>query len=73
MQDNQSTIATIKDQSSKGRSKHFDVKYKFVNRSLQNGCFQLQYCPTDEMIADVMTKPLARAKFIKLRQFLVNK
>jgi hypothetical protein len=72
LQDNQSTIAIIQDQTSKGRTKHFDVKYKFVNRSLQNGLFILKYCPTEEMIADALTKALPRVQFQKLRESLLN-
>ena len=28
---------------------------------------ELQYCPTEEMIADILTKGLSRDPFIKLR------
>ena len=31
-----------------------------------------RYCPTDNMIADVLTKPLQGAKFHKLRRLLLG-
>ena len=31
-----------------------------------------RYCPTDDMIADVLTKPLQGAKFHKLRRLLLG-
>ena len=45
-QDNQSTIALIKNQSSKGRTKHFDVKLRAVNNAYIEQFFILEYCPT---------------------------
>lgn len=33
---------------------------------------QIQYCPTEEMIADYMTKPLVGAKFKQFHKFIMN-
>ena len=32
----------------------------------------LEYCPTDEMIADFLTKPLQGEKFRKFRKLIMN-
>ena len=32
----------------------------------------MQYCPTDEMIADFFTKPLGGAKFRRFRNIIMN-
>jgi hypothetical protein len=62
-QDNQSCIALIQNESSKGRSKHFDVKLKAVSAAYREKFFKLIYCSTDEMLADILTKALARNQF----------
>ena len=33
---------------------------------IENGQVMLQFCPTELMIADVLTKPLARDRFQRL-------
>jgi hypothetical protein len=66
-QDNQSTIALIQNQSSKGRSKHFDVKLRAVHTALTQRQFQLEYLPSADMLADLLTKPVSRNILIKLR------
>ena len=36
-------------------------------RHLQDGTIELVYCPTENMIADIFTKPLSRNRFEILR------
>ena len=33
---------------------------------------QIQYCPTEEMLADYMTKPLVGTKFKQFHKFITN-
>ena len=65
-EDNQSTICLANGQGSK-RSKHIDIKYHFIQDKIANGEIIVQYCDTNDMIADIFTKPLAKDKFNKLR------
>lgn len=44
------------------RSKHIDVCYYFVREALSNHSIKLDYKPTKQMIADVLTKTLSHAK-----------
>ena len=44
------------------RSKHIDLRYNFIRDALHSKHFELSYLPTDEMMADVMTKPLGKTK-----------
>jgi hypothetical protein len=58
-EDNQGTIAFASNQRALRRMKHIEVKYHFVRHLIENGTIQLQYCSTNEMIADIFTKPLS--------------
>ena len=40
--------------------KHIDIKYHYIRDMVQRGEVKLHYVATDEQIADVLTKPLAR-------------
>jgi hypothetical protein len=72
-EDNQSTIclanATIPCVTSR-RTKHIDVRYWYVNAQVQNEVVKLAYLPSSDMIADILTKPLGRIQFTKLRAML---
>ena len=73
-QDNMSTLSLAKNGyvSSSKRTKHIKAKYFFVRHYHNAGEIDLQYCPTEQMWADVLTKPLQGAKFRLLRAFLMN-
>ncbi|KAM0730365.1 Retrovirus-related Pol polyprotein from transposon TNT 1-94 [Formica fusca] len=45
-----------------GRSKHIDVRYHFIREALANQSMKLEYKPTEQMPADVLTKALANGK-----------
>ena len=50
------------------RTKHIDIRYHYVREALQEGVISLSYCPTDKMIADLLTKGLPRGRFEVLRK-----
>jgi hypothetical protein len=58
--------------SSSKRTKHIKAKYFFVCHYHNTGEIDLQYCPTEQMWVDVLTKPLQGAKFQLMRAFLMN-
>ena len=72
MQDNMSTVSLIVDGNSRGRTKYFDVKLRVVHEDYLNKWYKIEYCPTDEMVADVSTKPLTEGLFLKFRSILMN-
>ena len=47
-----------------------DIKYHYIRQEVQNNNIVTEYCPTDDMIADIFTKPLPRNRFEKLRDML---
>jgi hypothetical protein len=72
-QDNQSGITVMTTgQSKSGRSKHITLRYLFIKDRIENGEIELIYTPTDEMVADILTKPLQGSLFYKLRDWLMG-
>jgi hypothetical protein len=43
-----------------------DVRYHFCWEKLESGDIEVQYCATEKMLADVLTKPLMSARHGKL-------
>lgn len=68
--DNQSAIKLIKNPEFHKRTKHIDIKYHFIREKFSNGFFELQYVPTTDQVADILTKPLARDKFERFRAMM---
>jgi hypothetical protein len=54
------------------RTRHLSIKYHFVADLVKRKEVIIEYCPTDDMIADALTKPLVGERFGKLRGRLVN-
>ena len=60
--DLQSAIALTKDGSYHARTKHIDIWYHFICFVVQEGKIKLIYCPTDDMMANILTKALPNTK-----------
>ena len=59
MQDNKSTIKMIESRKSNSESsRHIDISFYFVNDRVKNGDVRVEYLRTEEMIADMLTKPI---------------
>eukprot|EP00980_Cylindrotheca_fusiformis_P012362 scaffold3036_cov117-Cylindrotheca_fusiformis.AAC.1 len=73
-QDNQSAMLLENNgtRSSSKRTRHLDIRYFFVTDNIKRGRMSVQYCPTDDMIADFFTKPLQGAKFQKFCKQVLN-
>src|SRR5277367_3512241 len=72
--DNQSAIALTKDHQYHARTKHIDIRFHFIRWIIENGSLRLIYCPTDEMVADTLTKalPLPKVKHFAKELGLVS-
>ena len=44
------------------RTKHIDIRYHYIRELVADKTLVLEYCPTTEMAADLMTKALPRPK-----------
>lgn len=72
-EDNMSTISMmVKGASTNARTRHIRVRYFFIKERIDDKEVRVQHTPTDDMIADILTKPLQGAKFIRLRDMLLN-
>ena len=67
-EDNQAAISMSKNPQYHGRAKHISIKYHFIREQVNDGRVTLKYCPTQDMIADMLTKGLHRDQFTKLRK-----
>ena len=69
-EDNQGAIALSKNPVNRQRSKHIDIRYHFVRNALEEGKVDIQYCPTEDMIADSLTKPMSKFKLQTFKNYL---
>ena len=63
--DNQASISLSHNSSVNRRTKHIDVRYHFTRQAIQDGVVRLEYCRTEDMVADMLTKALGRVKLQK--------
>ena len=68
-EDNQNCIRLLQNPKSSLRTKHIDIKYHFVRDLYQSKDSDLRYCPSEHMIADLLTKPL---ESVKIRQLSMD-
>lgn len=67
-EDNQSCIAfTVKDTR---RLKHIDIKLNYIRDLVANNVIVVEYIPTQNQPADILTKPLSGKQFLYLRREL---
>jgi len=72
-QDNQACLKLMaKGRSTSDQTKHINIRHFFAAERMKEGEIELVYVPTEELQADIMTKPLQGALFIKLRDRLQN-
>jgi hypothetical protein len=73
LQDNQSTMRVCQTgQSKNGRLKHMVVRYNFIHGLQEANIITFEYVKSADMLADIMSKPVAPPIFLKLRKLLLN-
>ena len=66
--DNQSAIALCKNPVYHDRSKHIDIKYHFIRDMVESGSVSVEHVRSGDQLADILTKPLGRIKFLEMRE-----
>jgi hypothetical protein len=56
--DNQACIAIAEDPIAHRRTKHIDVRYHYIRQLVAADKARVSYIPTQDMLADILTKPL---------------
>jgi hypothetical protein len=63
--DNQGCIQLAKNPAQHQRTKHIDLRHHYIREKLESGEITLQYCSTEDMVADLLTKALSKDKHNK--------
>ena len=68
-QDNTSAILLEKNGSASThrRTRHINIRYFYIKEQVDKGNICIEYCPTDQMDADYMSKPLQGQQFHKTK------
>jgi hypothetical protein len=74
LQDNESAIKleTNGHKSVGQRSRHIHIRYFFITDQIEKGNIKIEYCPTDKIEGDYMSKPLQGIKFKGFRTSILN-
>jgi hypothetical protein len=65
--DNQGAIALATNPAFHAQTKHIGIQHHFIRDQVEDQKITLQYIPTDDQVADILTKALAYAKHSKFR------
>jgi hypothetical protein len=56
--DNQVALKLATNDNYHAHTKHIDIRFHFIRQVIASGAIKMVYCPTDNMMADVLTKAL---------------
>jgi len=68
--DNQSGIRLFENPMFHNCSKHIDIRYHFIQDMVQRGAIRLHHAGIDDHVANILTKPLGKVKFLTFRERL---
>ena len=65
--DNTSAINLTKNPIQHSKTKHSEIMHHFIRDHIQKGDIEIKFVKTENQLADLFSKPLARDRFNKLR------
>lgn len=69
--DNQSAVHIAKNEEGQQRTKHIDVREKWLSEQHATGKIRVKHIPGTDQKADMLTKPLLKTKFERNRSWLM--
>ena len=63
--DNTTAIAVAKDPKYHGKTKHIKMRYHYIREAITEQDMILKHISTNSMVADPLTKPIARDAFVR--------
>ena len=60
--DNQGCLALARNPTLHARTKHIEMRHHFIRERIESCKIKQVYCPTEDMVADVLTKAITREK-----------
>ena len=72
LEDNQACIHIADNPVSQKRTRQMDIRYHFIRDYIEDGTITVQYCPTKDMLADILTKAMPRSTFQRLRTRIIG-
>jgi hypothetical protein len=72
-QDNTAAISLeTKGKAAAARTKHVSLRHLWIKDRVERKELEVEYKKTDEMLADLLTKPIQGDKFLELRRRIMN-
>ena len=68
--DNKGAIGLTRNPEHHQRTKHIDVQYHYIRQLVEDEAVTIDYIPTAQMAADILTKPLNKKLFEQCRELL---
>ena len=70
--DNEDTRLGVRNPGATQRTKHYELYLHYSRKLFLDKIIEVNWVGTNDMIADIMTKPLDKTTFLKLRNLLVE-
>jgi len=71
-EDNKSAIAQVLGKGNFHKQKHIMVKYHYTRELIENKVLTPVYCPSEDNVADILTKPTSKGVLEHLRNLMFN-
>jgi len=68
--DSKSALELSKNPVYHEKSKHIDTRYRYIRECIADGRVDVSHVGTDVQLADILTKPLGRIRFVEMRHWL---
>ena len=65
-EDNKEAIEQSRSPKFHNCTKHIDISYNFVREQVKQNTISVKYCPSENMMDDIMTKGLCKVTFEQL-------